>query len=285
MEQADCATRGVTSFKLVETELFTVLAPVHAGLPKPTACIVFSAHGDTCFGESSCLHVPDSNGGLLFGHVDNAAGVFAMMKAYFSGKLPPKNVQCQVTYGEEKTINGVHFAGARDVMTSLQPHDFVAVIDVTGSCPRPVNQDTIRNAGKVKGHVVIEKIRNNQKVLDLLACLRGRRTHMSGTPVGECDGSDDEDVPYTYETYNFCNDPQAFIDETDAYRETQTNTVFLGLPTRGGSAGHLSSDGDYNAGPVFCWQNDIDALSLLIIDIANAFVSPAYQQQYNKEKS
>jgi hypothetical protein len=107
--------------ELVETEVFAVLAVVPKLPPEPAACIVFSAHGDTCFGESSCLHVPGSDGGLLFGHVDNAGGVFSMMKAYFSGKLPPKHVQCQVTYGEEKAINGVYFAGARDVMTSLQP--------------------------------------------------------------------------------------------------------------------------------------------------------------------
>ena len=50
------------------------------------------------------------------------------------------------------------------------------------------------------------------------------------------------------------------------------NVVFLGLQTCGGSLGGLTSTGDYNAGAVFCWRRDIEAMSLLIADLAKVFV-------------
>ena len=127
--------------------------------------IVFSAHGDTCFGESKCQHVPLSHGAIFYGEMDNFAGVHAMMQAYFSGSMPSGRVQCQVTHGEEKATNGVFYAGAREVMTTLKPRDFVAVIDVTGCSGRSVSLDAVLAAPHVKGHVVIEKVRGEYNLL------------------------------------------------------------------------------------------------------------------------
>ena len=240
-------------------------------------CIVFSAHGDTCFGESYCVHVPSSKGALLFGHMDNASGVYAMTSAYFTGRLPSQRVQCQVTYGEEKAIQGVSYCGARDLMSTLIPNDFVAVIDVTGVGSLAVNEENIRAAavGKLKGHVVIEKVRSDPVTLALLAHLEGKCTYVNGVPYD--DGKDLDCAPYTYETNYFCSDPQAVEDETDAYNETQRHTVFLGIPTNSGRWGELESDGDYNEGPVFCWKKDIDAMSTMVVELGNIFV-----QQYER---
>lgn len=236
-----------------------------------SSSIVFSAHGDTCFGESACRHVAGSNGALFYGQMDNFAGVHAMMQAYFSGKLPAGRVQCQVTHGEEKATNGVYYAGARDVMKSLSPLDFVAVIDVTGFTSRSVDEESVVNAPHTKGHVIIEKVLGNPVTQQLLLRLSGTHTSHSGVPL---EGSQTEALtaPYTFETYDWCSDTVCYQDETDAYRETQTNVVFLGLQVCGGSFGQLSSSGDYNAGEVFCWRRDIEALSLLIADLANVFV-------------
>ena len=41
-----------------------------------------------------------------YGHMDNFGGVYAVMKAYFSGKLPQKGVRIEVTYGEETDMEG-----------------------------------------------------------------------------------------------------------------------------------------------------------------------------------
>lgn len=267
--------------ELVDTAEFSVLELSKECERSDGPLIVFSAHGDTCYGISNCSHVPRSRGGLLFGHVDNAGGVFALMKAFFSGNLPADRVQCKVTYGEERAVNGVYYAGARDVMVTLSPADFVAVIDVTGTCSRAVNEDTVVRARDLRGHVIIEKVRHNQKVLELLRLLKGRCTHISGYPSTDKHFTKDDTALYTYEIYHFCNDPQAFEDETDAYGETQQNTVFLGLQTCGGTIGKLSSYGDYNAEPVFVWQNDIDALAMIIVELANAFISPEYQKIYS----
>lgn len=266
------------TIKVVSTEEFAVLHRCAAAAAKRPS-IVHSAHGDTCFGESNCVHVPESNGALFYGHMDNASGVHALMKAYFSGGFPPDRVQSKITYGEEKAMNGVYFAGAREVMQFLKPDDLVVVIDVTGACSRSVSEDTIRNADKIRGHVIIEKVQRNEKILALLRLLPGLCMAVSGIPTPES-GHDQEDYSYTYEIYHHCNDPQAFEDETDAYKETQKNTFFIGIPTTGGSAGELTSDGDYNAGPVFCWKSDIEAVSMLLVDLANVFVSPGFQSEY-----
>ena len=236
-----------------------------------TTSIVFSAHGDTCFGESSCRLVPGSHGRVYYGHMDNFAGVNSMMQAYFSGKLPSKRVQCNVTYGEEKAVNGIFYAGARDVMKSLSPDDFVAVIDVTGHSSRSVSEESIMNAPHEVGHVVIEKVRGNHVTKQLLAHLSGYHSHHGGYPLTEKKNKHCK-PPYTFETYDWCSDPHAFEDETDAYRETQRNVVFLGLQTCGGSYGAFASSGDYNAEEVFCWKCDIEAMSLLITDLAQIFV-------------
>jgi hypothetical protein len=100
--------------------------------------IVFSAHGDTCFDESTCRLVPGSDDALFFGQVcrvtnfflllpanviifplpqmDNFAGVNAMLGAYFSGRLPLTGTSCQITHGEESG----KFEGAREIMKTLQ---------------------------------------------------------------------------------------------------------------------------------------------------------------------
>ncbi len=228
--------------------------------------IVFSAHGDTCFGESACTLVPGSQDALYFGHVDNFAGVYAMMTAHFSGRLPPKRVQCQITYGEESQ----DFAGAEEVMEKLRPHDFVVVIDVTGQSARSVDRDNVSNASNLIGHVVFEKVKHNENVMRLLMRLPGRLLTVDGCDAIPCD--DPTPPPYTYEIWHGCNDPQASEDESDAYGRTQKDVVFLGVPTSGGRHADLKSDGDYNDGPVFCWKKDVEAVTHVVIDLANLFL-------------
>lgn len=113
----------------------------------------------------------------------------------------------------------------------------------------------------------------NPVTRQLLQRLSGAHTHHSGVPLErEREDAEDALAPYTFETYDWCSDPHAFEDETDAYRETQANVVFLGLQTCGGSFGELTSTGDYNAGAVFCWRRDVDAVALLLADLAKVFV-------------
>lgn len=203
--------------------------------------------------------------------MDNFSGVSSLMNAYFSSKLPRDRVHCKVTYGEEKSINGVYYAGARDVMTRLKANDLVAVIDVTGSSARQLNADTVSQAPNLRGHVIIEKVGHNPITRALLSRLTGQCLAHDGYPV---EGNDSSTLaPYTYETYTFCDDPQAFQDETDAYKEVAgVHVMFLGLPTCGGEYDLLKSSGDYNAEPVFCWRKDIEAMTLLVIDLSNCFV-------------
>lgn len=235
--------------------------------------IVFSAHGDTCFGESSCVYVTGSNDSLLFGHMDNFAGVHAMMSAFFSGKLPRKRVQCKITYGEEKKQDGVYYAGAREVMEQLNPQDYVIVIDVTGVCPREVNEESVVNADSVIGHVLFEKVKHNEDLMRLIARLPGRLLAVDGVKMEtESDSENSPRPPYTYDIWHECNDPQAAADETNAYRETQRNVMFLGVATTGGGVGEYESGGDYNKEEVFCWRRDIEAVARVVVELANLFV-------------
>lgn len=233
--------------------------------------LIFSAHGDTCFSESFCRTIETPNGTLFWGHVDNFAGVHAMLSSYFGGSCHQERVQYQITYGEEKTINGVEFAGARDVISTLESDDMVVVIDVTGIESRPLDGrcDSSTLKGKV-GHVIFEKVLHNPQFLSLFEKLSGVCVARNGTPLPV---SPSPVFPrYTYELWDWCEDPQASCDESDVYRKRCQNSVFLGVPTQGGYlSDQFQSDGDYNRGPVFCWKKDIEAVSIVVNELTNLF--------------
>jgi hypothetical protein len=86
--------------------------------------LVISCHADTGFSAHALSRGED---GTLHGVLDNFAGVHAVMRAYFSGRMTRDNLRIELTYGEE-----VDFAGAYEVLETLYPHDVVIVVDVTG---------------------------------------------------------------------------------------------------------------------------------------------------------
>jgi len=110
--------------------------------------LIFSCHSDTGF-RSHRLRI-DMNGDY-HGHLDNFAGVFALMNAYFSGQLDYPDIRIELTYGEETDMEG-----AVRVMDTLHSYDTVIVIDVTGAetdsditiekCSDPEMQDFIMKA-------------------------------------------------------------------------------------------------------------------------------------------
>jgi hypothetical protein len=86
--------------------------------------LVISCHADTGFASHRLARVGD----LYRGHLDNFAGVYVVMRAYFSGELPPDGVRIELTEGEE-----IDMAGARRVAATLDADDLVVVVDVTGA--------------------------------------------------------------------------------------------------------------------------------------------------------
>jgi acetylornithine deacetylase/succinyl-diaminopimelate desuccinylase-like protein len=113
--------------------------------------LVISCHADTGFYEHSLERRPE---GTFFGHLDNFAGVYAVMKAYFSGKLDKDYLRVELTYGEEED-----FEGAKEVLRTLRRHDVVIVVDVTGT--------------RTSKEVVIEKCKDEQLRLFLEEVLDG----------------------------------------------------------------------------------------------------------------
>jgi hypothetical protein len=109
---------------------------------------VVSCHADTGFRSHRLRRLPD---GTIEGHLDNFAGVHAVMTAYFSGRLDLPRVRIELTHGEE-----VDMAGAREVAATLGPDDLVVVVDVTGAdtgallgiekCAAPALQAFVRSA-------------------------------------------------------------------------------------------------------------------------------------------
>jgi acetylornithine deacetylase/succinyl-diaminopimelate desuccinylase-like protein len=89
---------------------------------RPT--FVISCHADTGF-RTHRLRV---EGADVVGHLDNFAGVHAVMKAYFGGGLDLDGVRIELTPDEE-----IDMSGARRVLRTLSPADVVAVVDVTGA--------------------------------------------------------------------------------------------------------------------------------------------------------
>ena len=87
--------------------------------------LVISCHADTGFrSHRLCL----DNNGDYYGYLDNFVGVHAVMNAYFSGKIDYPDIRIELTYGEEKDMEGAY-----QVMETLNPEDTVIVVDVTGA--------------------------------------------------------------------------------------------------------------------------------------------------------
>lgn len=164
-----------------------------------------------------------------------------------------------------------------------------------GVAARELDEVTVQTAEHIIGHVMIEKVRHNSHSLRLLARALGRPIRVDGCPFDEQEHHlvDDKtqfatsNKSYTYEIYHGCVDPQANQDESDAYRETQNNVIFIGVPTCGGTlsasasgvSGGVWSSGDYNDGMVFCWRRDIEAVAEVLIDLARTFLE--YEKELN----
>ncbi len=86
--------------------------------------LVISCHADTGFHSHQLVREQ----GCFIGHLDNFAGVYAVMNAFFSGRLQSEMVRIELTYGEETDMEG-----ARMVLSSLSDDDTVIVVDVTGT--------------------------------------------------------------------------------------------------------------------------------------------------------
>ena len=112
--------------------------------------IVISCHADTCFDSHQLTHTKNN----FVGHLDNFAGVHAVMSAYFSGKITNELLRIELTYGEETGM-----AGARKVLKTLSAEDMVLVVDVTGT---PTRRD-----------ITIEKCRTPRLQQFVKAALKG----------------------------------------------------------------------------------------------------------------
>jgi hypothetical protein len=153
--------------------------------------LVISCHADTGFDFHRLERMGD---GLVRGRLDNFAGVYAVMKAYFTGRLTFDYVRIELTYGEETG----NYDGAREVVATLHEHDMVIVVDVTGSvtqadlsiekCPDPALQEFLREA-------------------------------LAGM---------------SFDLHADCPDPVSDCDETEVYQGRCRRTFFLGVPVAGG---------------------------------------------------
>ncbi len=152
--------------------------------------LIISCHADTGFGSHSLKKLDD---GLILGHLDNFIGVHSVMLAYFSGRMNQDYVRIELTYDEEG-----EFAGAYEVLETLDENDFVIVIDVTAT---PTQAD-----------IVFEKCRNPEIRCFIEKALHGMK----------------------FDIYEDCPDPVACSDEADVYSEKCPRTCFMGIPLFGG---------------------------------------------------
>jgi hypothetical protein len=86
--------------------------------------LVVSCHADTGFRS----HRLARTRGFYVGHLDNFAGVYAVMNAFFSGRMTSKSLRIELTYGEETDMEGAY-----EVRETLLSDDVVVVVDVTGT--------------------------------------------------------------------------------------------------------------------------------------------------------
>ncbi|MBN2201707.1 hypothetical protein JW777_07135 [bacterium] len=156
------------------------------------AQFVISCHADTGFRSHRCRL--EKGGTVCFGHLDNFAGVKAVMDAYFSGGLDREGVRIELTYGEE-----TDFGGAKAVRRTLSKEDTVVVVDVTGA--------------KTRADITIEKCADPETGRFVRKALAGMRK---------------------VAIFSGCPDPVSDSDETDVYRGRARRVFFLGIPCSGG---------------------------------------------------
>ena len=179
---------------------------------------VISCHSDTGFISQSLRKLEND---LLHGHLDNFSGVYAVMKAYFSGRLCQDYIHIEFTWGEETDMEGAY-----ELLNHLEKNDLVVVVDVTGV---PTEKD-----------FVIEKCKNPILKEFLNESLQGM----------------------SFDLYENCLDPVSIYDEVDVYSTSCPYVCFLGIPCTGG---------DYNAGKVFCREQNIEGVAQAICNIAENY--------------
>lgn len=160
--------------------------------------LIFSCHSDTGFSSHALSRRQE---GEVYGHLDNFAGVYTLMRAYFTGRLNQDNLRIELTYGEERD-----FAGAYEVLDTIDSDDLVIVIDVTGV--------------KTDKDFTIEKCKNKTLQSFFHQVLAGM----------------------AFDIYEDCPDPIASEDEVDVYTQKCDKVCFLGVPCFGGdyNAGKVS---------------------------------------------
>ncbi len=142
--------------------------------------LVISCHADTGFRFHQLTKLDRD---VVEGHLDNFAGVYAVMQAYFSGKFQEDYAHIALTYGEEDDM-----AGAEEVLDTLRKHDVVIVVDVTGT--------------KTKQDFVIEKCSDKKFFEALQEILKGMSFDIyedCPDPIATEDEVDvySEECPYT----------------------------------------------------------------------------------------
>ena len=66
----------------------------------------------------------------------------------------------------------------------------------------------------------------------------------------------------SYDLYADCPDPVSCCDETDIYSQVTPYCCFLGIPCEGG---------DYNAGPVFCRKQSVEAVAQAVCQLSEYY--------------
>ncbi|MBI5725543.1 MAG: M28 family peptidase [Planctomycetes bacterium] len=142
---------------------------------------VISCHADTGFKSHRLRRLP---GGVVEGNLDNFAGCYAVMQAYFSGRMDFDHVRIELTWGEEAGL-----LGAKELVGSLDPKDLVTVVDVTGA---PTENDfTIEKCPDPKVQAFLDKTLKGMKYDLFEGC---------PDPIASCDESDVyvEKCPHTF---------------------------------------------------------------------------------------
>ncbi len=108
---------------------------------------VISCHADSGFRRHRLRRTQDA----CIGNLDNFVGVYAVMNAYFSGRMNLPGLRIELTYGEETEMEGAY-----QVLETLSPKDVVVVVDVTGThtdrditiekCSSPRMQSFVKDA-------------------------------------------------------------------------------------------------------------------------------------------
>lgn len=172
------------------------------------------------------------------------------------GVRTPGGIEEEEYYGHMDNFGGVH-ATMMAYFSGKLPQDKVRIEITYGEETGMDGAKEVANTIESTDVVIVVDVTGTKTTSNIVIekCFHSRLRKL----VSNCL----KDSNITFDLYRECPDPIAIEDETFIYSNITDYCFFLGLPVRGG---------DYNAGAVYCFKEDIEKLSEALVLLTHSIL-------------